>query len=164
VGARTPTLEKTNHQEGDREKSDAGTKADDAKDQTCKGDAVTTESAEVGSDPPAGDDTHDRRTRAEYHPGDTEEKDREDERQDAGDEGGISKTVDAPTGTCGTKTPLLTTRSWRRKRARHGSRLQTRHSAAFGQRRARLLSAAAESGLSVSWAGAQEPPSSARTP
>ena len=68
-------MEKTNYQEREHEKSEARTKADDAKGQTCKGDAATTESAKAGCDPPAGDKTHDRRPGTEQKPGDPEESD-----------------------------------------------------------------------------------------
>ncbi len=75
MGTRAATLEKTNYQEREHEKSDARAKADDAKDQTCKGDAATTESARAGCDPPAGDEAHDRRPGTEQEPRDPEEKD-----------------------------------------------------------------------------------------
>ena len=75
MGTSGATLEKTNYQEREHEKGDARAKADDAKDQTCKGDAATTESAKAGCDSPAGDETHDRRPGTEQKPGDPEEND-----------------------------------------------------------------------------------------
>jgi hypothetical protein len=68
-------LEKTNYQEREHEKSDARAKADYAKDQTCKRDSTTTERAKAGCDPPAGDQTHDRRPGTEKKPGDPEKND-----------------------------------------------------------------------------------------
>ena len=68
MGTRASTLEKTSYQEREPEKSDARAKADDAKDQTCKADATTTESARAGCDPPPGDETHDRRPGTEQKP------------------------------------------------------------------------------------------------
>ena len=68
VGTSGATLEKTGYQEREHEKSDARAKADDAKDQTCKGDAATTESAKAGGDPPVGNETHDRRPGTEQKP------------------------------------------------------------------------------------------------
>jgi len=63
------TLEKTNYPEREHENGDARAKADDAKDQACKGDAAATESARAGCDPPAGDEAHDRRHGTEQKPG-----------------------------------------------------------------------------------------------
>jgi hypothetical protein len=69
------TLEKTNYPEGEHENGDARSKADDAQDQTCKGDVAATESATAGCDPPAGDETHDRRRGTEQQPGKPDEND-----------------------------------------------------------------------------------------
>ena len=73
MGTSGATLEKTNYQEREHEKSDARAKADDAKDQSCKGDAATTESAKAGCDPPVGNETHDRRPGTEQKPREPEE-------------------------------------------------------------------------------------------
>jgi len=55
------TLEKTSYPEREHENGNACAKADDAKDQTCKGDVAATECAKAGRDPPAREETHDRR-------------------------------------------------------------------------------------------------------
>jgi hypothetical protein len=73
VGTSAATLEKTNHQEREHEKSDARAKADDAKDQTCEGDAAATESAKAGCDPPARDVTHYRCPGTEQKPREPDE-------------------------------------------------------------------------------------------
>ena len=75
LGMSGATLEKTNYPEREHENGDARAKADDAKDQTCKGDTAATESAKAGCDPPAGDETHDRRRWTEQKPGEPEEND-----------------------------------------------------------------------------------------
>ena len=69
------TLEKTSYPEREHENGNACAKADDAKDQTCKGDAAATESATAGCNPPAGDETHDRRPGTEQKTGDADEND-----------------------------------------------------------------------------------------
>jgi hypothetical protein len=66
MGISRATLEKTSDPERDHENGAAHDKADDAKDQTCKGDAAATERARAGCDPPAGDEPHDRRD-GTYH-------------------------------------------------------------------------------------------------
>lgn len=115
------TLEKTNHHEREYEKSDARDKADDANDQTGKGDAAATESAKAGCHPPAGDETHDRRPGTEQKPREPDENDREDERQDACDQGSVSKAVDTRMGIYDSRSPLLPTRWWRRQSVTHGA-------------------------------------------
>lgn len=121
MGTWAATLEKISHQEREHEKSDTRAKADDAKDQTCKGDAATTESATAGCDPPAGYEAHDRCRGTEQEPRDPEEKDLEDERQDAGDEGSVSKAVDTTIGIGDSRTPLLPTKRWRRQSLTHST-------------------------------------------
>jgi hypothetical protein len=69
------TLEKTSYPEREHENGNACAKADDAKDQTCKADAAATESATAGCDPPARDETHDRRDGTEQKPRDPDEND-----------------------------------------------------------------------------------------
>ena len=69
------TLEKTNYPEREHKNGDTRAKADDAKDQTYKGDVAATESATAGCDPSAGDETHDRRPGTEQKPGDPDEND-----------------------------------------------------------------------------------------
>ena len=73
MGTSAATLEKTNNQESEYEKNDARAKADDAKDQTCEGDAAPTESAKAGCDPPARDVTHDRCPGTEQKPREPDE-------------------------------------------------------------------------------------------
>ena len=116
------TLEKTNYPEREQKNGEARAKADDAKDQTGNGDTAATKRAKAGCDPPAGDETHDRRHRTEQKPR-PDENDREDERQDARDEGSVSKAVDTMTGIFEPTSPLVTTKRWRR-RVTHGSRVQ----------------------------------------
>ena len=123
-GAGGATLEKTNHPEREHENGAAHGKADDAKDQTYKGDIPATERAGAGFDPPPGDETHDRRHRTEQKPGEPDKNEREDERQDADDEARVSKAVDTRTGTCDSRARLVTTRRWRGRRVTHGSRVQ----------------------------------------
>ena len=123
-GTSGAALEKTNHPEGEHENGAAHRETDDAKDQTYKGDLPATERAGAGLDPPAGDEPHDRRHRTEQKPGEPDKNDREDERQDSYDEGGVSKAVDTRTGACDARALLVTSRRWRRRRVTHGSRVQ----------------------------------------
>jgi hypothetical protein len=74
-GIRGAALEKTSYPEREHENGSACAKTDDAKDQTCKGDAVATESATAGCDPPPRDETHDRRPRTEHKPREPNEND-----------------------------------------------------------------------------------------
>jgi hypothetical protein len=69
-GTSGATLEKTSYPEREQENRNARAKADDAEDQTRKGDVSATESATAGCDPPARDETSD-------HRAGTEEKSRE---------------------------------------------------------------------------------------
>lgn len=78
LGTSGATLEKADHPEREHENGDARANADDAKDQTSKGDAAATESARAGCYPPAGDETHDRRPETEQKPGEPGEPDEND--------------------------------------------------------------------------------------
>ena len=69
MGVSGAALEKTSYQEREHKNGAAHDKADDAKDQTRKGDAAATERARAGCDPPAGDESHDRRHGTEQNPG-----------------------------------------------------------------------------------------------
>jgi hypothetical protein len=68
-------LEKTGYPGREHENGDTPGKADDAKDQTCQGDAVATEHATAGCDSPPGDETHDRRRGTEHKAGQPDEND-----------------------------------------------------------------------------------------
>jgi hypothetical protein len=116
-------LEKTSYPEREHENGDACAKADDAKDQTCKGDVTATESSTAGCHPPAGDETHDRRRRTEQKPGEPDTNDREDERQDSDDEGRVSKAFVFTRIDIYDSSRLVTTGRWR-QRATHGCRVR----------------------------------------
>jgi hypothetical protein len=72
-GTSGAALEKTNHPEREHKNGAAHEKADDAKDQTYKRDIAATERARAGFDPPAGDETHDRRHGTDQNPGPDED-------------------------------------------------------------------------------------------
>ena len=74
-GTSGATLEKASYPEREHENGNACAKADDAKDQTCKCDVAAAESATAGCDPPARDETRDRRPGTEQKTWDADEND-----------------------------------------------------------------------------------------